>query len=97
MMQKLPTMISGNLKLISYNQIKGGVDSLDQLVHSYMSKRKSRRWPLCFFHNLLDVASVAAFVAWTFKHQNWKASKSHKRRLFLQKLTGQLVEDKIER
>ena len=26
-----------------YNQTKGGVDSLDQLVHSYMAKRKSRR------------------------------------------------------
>ena len=45
-----------------YNQNKGGVDSVDKLVHSYMSKRKSKRWPLCFFHNLYDVAGVAAFV-----------------------------------
>ena len=73
------------------------MDSLDQLVYSYMSKRKSRRWPLCFFHYLLDVAGVAAFVLWTFKHSNRKAGKSHKGRLFLQKLTDQLVENKIQR
>ena len=34
---------------------------------------------------------------WTFKHPDWKAINSHKRRLFLQKLTDQLVENKIQR
>ena len=87
-------VISGNPKSISYNQTKGKVDFLDQLAHSYMSKRKSRRWPLCIFHN---VAGVAAFVWWTFKHPNWKAGKSQTPRLFLQMLTGKLVQDEIER
>ena len=81
MMKKLLMMISRNSKVISYNQTKGGVDSLDQLVHSYKSKRKSSRWPLCFYRSLFDVAGVAAFVLWTFKHPNWKVGKSHKRRL----------------
>ena len=70
-----------------YNKTKGGVDSLDQLVHSYMTKRKSRRWPLCFFHNLLDVAGVAAFILWTSKNPNWEGRKLHKRRLFLELLS----------
>ena len=72
------------------------MDSLDQLIHSNMSK-KSRRWPLCFFRNLLNVAGVTAFVLWTLKHSNWKVGKSHKRTLFLQKLTHQLVENIIQR
>ena len=80
-----------------YNETKGGVDSLDQLVHSYMTKRKSRRWPLRFFHNLLDVAGVAAFILWTSKNPNWEGRKLHKRRLFLELLSDQLVEGEIQR
>ena len=79
-----------------YNETKGGVDSLDQLVHSYMTKRKNRRWPLCFFHNLLDVAGVAAFILWTSKNPNWEGRKLHKRRLFLELLSDQLVEGEIQ-
>ena len=40
---------------IFYNETKGGVDCLDMLVDNYMSKRQTRRWPMSFFHNLVDV------------------------------------------
>ena len=55
---------------IFYNETKGGVDCLDKFVYNYMSKLQTRRWPLCYFHNLVDVAGVAAFIIWTFNTQN---------------------------
>ena len=41
--------------IILHNQTKRRVDCLDVLIHNYMSKRQTRRWPMCFFHNLVDV------------------------------------------
>lgn len=43
-----------------YNSTKGGVDTLDQLAHAYTSKRKTNRWPMAQFYNLIDVCGVAA-------------------------------------
>ncbi|GFN91821.1 PiggyBac transposable element-derived protein 4 [Plakobranchus ocellatus] len=80
-----------------YNKTKGGVDSLDQLVHAYMSKRQTVRWPLSFFFNLLDVAGVASFVIWTLQNPLWKENKKHKRRLFLEEMSEQLVIPQIQR
>lgn len=80
-----------------YNEKKGGVDSLDQLVHAYMSKRRSNRWPMAFFFNLLDVAGVAAFVVWMSKNPDWMERKHYKRRLFLEEVTEQLVRPHILR
>ncbi|XP_005091525.1 neuropeptide FF receptor 2-like [Aplysia californica] len=48
-----------------YNKTEGGDDSLDQMVHAYMSKRQTVRWPLTFFCNLLDVAAIAAYICFT--------------------------------
>lgn len=80
-----------------YNETKGGVDSLDQLIHAYMSKRRSNRWPMAFFFNLIDISGVAAFVLWLTLNRNWMGKKRHKRRLFLQELSLQLVRPGIFR
>ena len=36
--------------VLYYNETKGGVDTLDQLVHEYPCKRKTTRWPFALFH-----------------------------------------------
>ena len=41
-----------------YNSIKAGVDTLDQLVRFYTVRRKTRRWPLTIFFNVLDIACL---------------------------------------
>ena len=45
-----------------YNKLKGGVDNMDKYLSEYTTKRKTNRWPLAFFYNMLDVAALAAFV-----------------------------------
>ena len=45
-----------------YNQTKGGVDRLDQLLSAYTCKRKTNRWPLALFYNILDISAVTAQV-----------------------------------
>jgi len=83
--------------IMFYNDTKGGVDGLDQLVHSYMCKRKTNRWPFAMFLNCLDVAGVAAFVIWMSKYPEWELSKKHKRRLFLKSVAESLIEPQVQR
>ena len=80
---------------IFYNETKGGMNCLDMLVHNYMSKRQTRRWPMSFFHNLVDVVGVAAFIVWTCQHPEWNACKTNKRKLFLKDLGEKLVDAEI--
>lgn len=74
-----------------YNETKSGVDTLDQMVHEYMIKRKTNRWPFSFFMNLLDVSNVAAYILWCKKFPLWNNKKSNKRNLFLRALGEDLV------
>ncbi|KAK3758264.1 hypothetical protein RRG08_036534 [Elysia crispata] len=48
--------------VLTYNKTKGGVDAMDQMTHAFTTKRKSKRWPMVYFFNILDLASIAARV-----------------------------------
>ena len=41
-----------------YNSTKGGVDTVDQLCGNYSVSRRTRRWPLCVFFHLVNIAGV---------------------------------------
>ncbi|CAF2332905.1 unnamed protein product [Rotaria sp. Silwood2] len=69
--------------ILYYNDTKGGVDRMDQMVQTYSCKRKTKRWPMTFFFNVLDVGGIAAFVVWITKNPQWNERKRHRRRLFL--------------
>ena len=43
-----------------YNETQSGVDTLDQMVHKYMIKRKTIRYP--FLLCLIDVANIAVYI-----------------------------------
>lgn len=89
--KKLPEIIS------FYNKTKAGVDTLDQLVGTYTVKRKSNRWPFALFCNIIDISGVNAFVLWLETHPDWNKNKSFNRRLFLEELGSQLVNEEILR
>ncbi|XP_034058307.1 piggyBac transposable element-derived protein 4-like [Gymnodraco acuticeps] len=48
-----------------YNHTKSGVDTMDQMVRTYTCKRRTRRWPMVLWHNVLDVATLNAFTSYT--------------------------------
>lgn len=47
--------------ILYYNRTKAGVDTMDQLLSTYSSQRKTKRWPLAFFYNIVDIACLAAY------------------------------------
>ncbi|XP_032364125.1 LOW QUALITY PROTEIN: piggyBac transposable element-derived protein 4-like [Etheostoma spectabile] len=83
--------------ILHYNHTKGGVDNLDKLVGTYSCRRKTARWPLAVFHNILDVSAYNAFVLWRELRPEWMRGKLNKRRAFLEQLGRALVNPLIER
>lgn len=77
--------------ILEYNATKGAVDTLDQLVNTYTCKRKTNRWPLIIFYNILDISAYNAFVLWTAINPGWHEKKLTKRRLFLEELGMSLI------
>ena len=45
-----------------YNSTKGGVDTLDQVIRFFSTKRKTRRWPMAIFYNMIDIAAYNAYL-----------------------------------
>lgn len=83
--------------ILDYNNTKGGVDTFDQMIHEYSSKRKTNRWPLTFFYNLMDTSALAAYHIWTSTHTTWKTQLADRRCFFLKNLCENLVAPLIAR
>ncbi len=83
--------------ILYYNNTKGGVDRMDQMVRTYSCKRKTKRWPMTFFFNIIDVGCLAAFVVWITKNTQWNEKKTHRRRIFLLELGYHLVQSHLDR
>ncbi|XP_077128955.1 26S proteasome non-ATPase regulatory subunit 14 isoform X1 [Ranitomeya variabilis] len=82
--------------ILDYNATKGAVDTLDQAIATYTCKRKTNRWPIILFYNILDISAYNAFVLWREIDPDWNRNKLHKRRLFLEELGKSLVRPYIE-
>lgn len=81
-----------------YNKTKGGVDTLDQLCHAYTVRRKTNRWPMTFFQNLVDISGVAALVLWKTLYPEWKTNKPNAvRKIFIREVVMDLVTPHIRR
>ncbi|XP_050512449.1 piggyBac transposable element-derived protein 4-like [Diabrotica virgifera virgifera] len=81
--------------ILDYNSTKGAVDTLDQLVGTYTCKRKTNRWPMIVFYNMLDISAYNAFILWTSINPQWNTNKLTKRRIFLEELGKTLVKPLI--
>lgn len=62
-----------------------------QLVTTYSCRRKTRRWPLVLFYNVLDTSAYNSYVLWTSIDPSWEQRKSFRWRLFLEELGGSLI------
>ncbi|XP_059401128.1 piggyBac transposable element-derived protein 4-like [Carassius carassius] len=77
--------------ILDYNQTKGGVDNFDKVVATYTCQRKTARWPMVIFFNMLDVSAYNSFVLWTKINPSWNKGNCSRRRLFLEELGVALV------
>ena len=53
-----------------YNASKGGVDAFDMMCSSTNTGRKTRRWPLCIFYNILNIIMNNSFIIHNHRHEN---------------------------
>lgn len=45
-----------------YNGTKYGVDVFDQMCSNMSCSRKTRRWSLCIFYDLLNIATINSWI-----------------------------------
>ena len=70
-----------------YNDKKAGVDTLDQLVRFYTSKRRSKRWIVLLFYSMLDIATYNAYVLYSLKYPEFISQyKTRSKRQFIKLL-----------
>jgi hypothetical protein len=73
------------LMILDYNKAKGGVDTFDENIEEFTCRRKTTRWPLLLYYNILDVAAFNAFLLMRANGYNKTRSE------FLRNLTQQLA------
>ena len=71
--------------IADYNHGKKGVDQFDQNIEEFTCRRKTVRWPLLFFYNMIDIACFNAFLL--MKKNGYKKSRKE----FLRNMAYQLV------
>jgi len=50
--------------MLHYSATKSGIYNMDRLATLLSCNRKSNRWPLVLFYNMLNMVGVAGFVVW---------------------------------
>ncbi|UYV83181.1 hypothetical protein LAZ67_23000083 [Cordylochernes scorpioides] len=76
-----------------YNLTKGGVDMVNQMCGTYSVSRRTNRWPLCLFFDLLNVAGINSEII--FKSLNINSPRVP-RRIFLKNISLQLFQDHLK-
>ncbi|UYV75364.1 hypothetical protein LAZ67_12003671 [Cordylochernes scorpioides] len=76
-----------------YNLTKGGVDMVNQMCGTYSFGRRTNRWPLCLFFDLLNVASINSEII--FKSLNINSPRVP-RRIFSKNISLQLFQDHLK-
>lgn len=83
--------------VLTYNKTKGGVDALDQMAHAFTVKRKTKRWPLVIFFNIIDLSTIAARVIWQARLPDDKLSHDDNRQLFIIAIAREMVLEQVQR
>ena len=67
----LPKMI------FNYNATKAAVDQVDQLCHNYSLQKRTKRWPLAYFYNCLNIAGMNSMVIFRAKFSQGESQATH--------------------
>ena len=77
--------------ILDYNQRKDGVDMFDENLERFSCRRKTVRWPLLFFYNIVDAVADNGYIS---MKKCGRYSKSKK--CFLKNLSFQLAKSAVE-
>ena len=87
----LPNMI------LDYNATKAAVDSVDLLCHNYSVQKRTKRWPLAYFYNCLNIAGINSMVIFRAKLPQRINEASYRSRVFLKNLGMSLLRPCLQR
>lgn len=76
-----------------YNTTKSGVDNLDKVIANYSPNRRSRRWPLTIFYNMIAVSLVNAGIIYA----SFDETPIVKRFGFIHDLANRLIYKQVQR
>ena len=76
--------------ILDYNKGKGGVDIMDSCVEDFSCKRKTNRYPLVYFFNMIDIAANNAYII--MKSNGYNKSRYR----FLKMLSEQLAQENMQ-
>lgn len=68
---------------------------MDQLLGRYTTHRRTNRWPLAFFYNILDIAALASYIIY-IENNKMLQRKTSDRRVFLRQLGEELCYPEIQ-
>jgi len=83
--------------ILHYNSTKGAVDNFDKMAAEYTVRRRTVRWPMVLFMNMIDTAGSNAFCLFRHKFPDWKSNKLDRRRHFLLQMGKELIIPNIHR
>ncbi|CAL1687546.1 unnamed protein product [Lasius platythorax] len=78
-----------------YNKTKSDVDVMDKMLGTYTTRRQTKRWPLAFFYNIIDITALAAYLIY-FMNNDMLHKRTNERRSFLRQLGEELCLPAIE-
>lgn len=79
--------------IMVYNATKGAVDTFDQMCGHMNCNRKTQRWPLCIFYNMMNIAAVNSYVIYVHNVIRWSGgtAKPMSRQQFMFELHSELT------
>lgn len=75
--------------IMEYNSHKGGVDTIDKMCGTYSVSRRTRRWPLVIFFQLVNIAGINSQILYNAIH--FEEPEKYRRK-FLKKLSMSLMQ-----
>ena len=83
--------------ILYYNQTKRAVDTMYQMCHTYSMQSKTKRRPLAYFMNLLNLGGMNSYITYITRNPQGCQKLSNKRRQSLEDLGLDLVKPMMER
>lgn len=65
------------------------------MITRYTTQRRTLRWPLVIFFNILDISSLASYLIY-YENNKMMPKKTNQRRLFMRQLSKELATPMIE-
>ena len=80
-----------------YKCTKGTVGAMNKMAHAYTTKRKTQRWPMVMFFNVIDLSAIASRCIWVKKFPDSPLSGKDARCRFIRDVGEQLMQQQLQR